>query len=88
MTSKVQKDFGPIVDELRLGLKQTLHGSGISVFLIHGIKIWLIYVENTPLYFFFLMNDSDSQLYFEEMFLRRNKTLISMLQCISRLIHM
>ena len=48
----LQKYFGPIVDELRLGLKQTLHGSGISVFLIHGIKIWLIYVENTPLYFF------------------------------------
>lgn len=43
----LQKYFGPIVDELRLGLKQTLHGSGISVFLIHGIKIhgikiWLI----------------------------------------------
>ena len=37
--------------------------------------------------FFFLMNDLDSQLYFEELFLRRNKTLISMLQCISRLIH-
>ena len=38
----LQKYFGPIVDELRLGLKQTLHGSDISVFLIHRIKTGMV----------------------------------------------